>query len=258
MRKFVRAPPLRMEAHHERFGDLLARACARGEQRLGLAGVERDRLFAEHMLARLKRAQGPGHMQFVGQRIVDRLDRGIGEQFLVGAIGFGDAELGRGAPWPWRCRARRSRRRATARPAASPESLSRRRSWRRRARPRKLFSSSIQSSPLSKLALLPRSSGRRAFLRLTPPASACAAPAWRSSIQPGYSGVSALALSSAATSSAVRVTFTAARLSSSCSIVLAPMMTLITPGRCNSQASAICATDTPCALAIGAIASTMS
>ena len=50
----------------------------------------------------------------------------------------------------------------------------------------------------------------------------------------------------------------AARLSSSCSMVFAPTMTLMTPARCKSQASATCATETPCALATGSIASMMS
>ena len=37
-----------------------------------------------------------GDMQLVGQRIVDRLDVGVGEQFLIGAVGARDAEpLGR-------------------------------------------------------------------------------------------------------------------------------------------------------------------
>ena len=32
-------------------------------------------------------------MQMVGQRVVDGVDIGIGEQLFVGAIGFGNAEL---------------------------------------------------------------------------------------------------------------------------------------------------------------------
>ncbi len=82
--------------------------------------------------------------------------------------------------------------------------------------------------------------------------------AWRASIQPGYSGLSALTASSVAISSGESVSSAAARLSSSCSMVFAPMMTLMTPLRCSSQASATRATDASCALAIGAIASMMS
>ncbi len=37
-------------------------------------------------------------MQVVGQRIIDRLDRRIGEQFFVGAVGSGDVQRRRGAP----------------------------------------------------------------------------------------------------------------------------------------------------------------
>ena len=68
---------------------------ARGDQRLRLVGVKSDRLLAQHVLAGLQRADGPGDVQLVGQRIVDRLDRRIGEQLLIGAVGAGDAERGR-------------------------------------------------------------------------------------------------------------------------------------------------------------------
>ncbi len=88
--ELTRAPPLRMEAHHERLGDQLAGPVARGDQRLGFLRVERDRLLAQHVLARLQRADRPRDVQLVGQRIVDRLDRRIGEQFVVGAVGLGD------------------------------------------------------------------------------------------------------------------------------------------------------------------------
>ena len=93
-RDLARAPPLRMVAHHERLGDELAGPRARGDQRLRLVGVKRDRLLAQHVLAGLQRADRPGDVQLVGQRIVDRLDRRIGEQLLIGAVGAGDAERG--------------------------------------------------------------------------------------------------------------------------------------------------------------------
>src|SRR6185437_121047 len=53
---------------------------------------------------------------------------------------------------------------------------------------------------------------------------------WRLTIQPGYSGGSALTSSSRFISSAESVSLAASRLSSSCSMVLAPMITLITKG----------------------------
>ena len=61
----------------------------------------------------------------------------------------------------------------------------------------------------------------------------------------------ALTLSSAASSSAESWISVAARLSSSFAINLAPIMTLLTGFWCNSQASAMRATETPRALAIG-------
>ena len=53
-----------------------------------------DRLLAEDVLVRLERADRPGHVQMVGQRIVNGVDVAVGEQFLVRAVGLFDAELG--------------------------------------------------------------------------------------------------------------------------------------------------------------------
>lgn len=50
----------------------------------------------------------------------------------------------------------------------------------------------------------------------------------------------------------------AARLSSSCAIVVAPMITDVTTARWSSQAIAICATETPRASAIPRITSTQA
>ena len=84
------AQPLRMEAHHERFGDQhLAR---RRAQLRRLLRRQRDRLFAQHVLARGRGLQRERHVQVIGQRIVDRLDLGIGEQRFVRAVGLGNAE----------------------------------------------------------------------------------------------------------------------------------------------------------------------
>ena len=63
-------------------------------------------------------------------------------------------------------------------------------------------------------------------------------------IQPGYSTGSLLTASSTASSSTVNVTETAPTLSASWPTRLAPIITLDTLGRCSSQPSASCATDT--------------
>src|ERR1039457_2828627 len=88
------AQPLRMRAHHESFAHLHAGAGLRFEQLAGFGGVESQRLLAEHVLSGLGRAHRPGHVQVIGQRVVDRLDLRIGQQFLVGTVGFGNAEGG--------------------------------------------------------------------------------------------------------------------------------------------------------------------
>ena len=45
-----------------------------------------QRLLAENVLAGLERAQRPGDVLVVGQRDVDRLDIGVGEKRVVGAV----------------------------------------------------------------------------------------------------------------------------------------------------------------------------
>jgi hypothetical protein len=78
---------------------------------------------------------------------------------------------------------------------------------------------------------------------------------WRASIQPGYSGGSALTSPSFFSSSVVSWISGARRLSLSWSRRLAPMMTEVTASWWSSQASAIVATEASCAAAIGRIAS---
>lgn len=76
--------------------DVFARTGAGCNQRLRLVRIQRDRLFAQHVLSGFQRAQRPVDMQFVGKRIVDRLDRGVRQQFIIGAIGPRDAKRGSG------------------------------------------------------------------------------------------------------------------------------------------------------------------
>ena len=94
--QLAQAQPLRMAAHHEGLADLDAGAGAHRQQRLRFRGGQADRLLAEHMLARLGGLDGPGNMEMVGQRIVDGVDVGVGQQLFVGAVGGGNAERGRG------------------------------------------------------------------------------------------------------------------------------------------------------------------
>ena len=97
---------LRAVAPHERLAE---------HEPGGLGDVERlrdarrpavHRLLAEHVLAGPQRAQRPVDVHAVGQRDVDRLDVGVGEQVLVGAVRARD---------PVQLRERLRRRRAAAR-----------------------------------------------------------------------------------------------------------------------------------------------
>ncbi len=80
----LRPHPLRVVTDHEGLGD--HHAGRHTPQLLGFGGIEGDRLLAEHMLAGFQRLDRPGHMQVVGQRVVDRLDGGVGQQRLVAPI----------------------------------------------------------------------------------------------------------------------------------------------------------------------------
>ena len=109
-----RLPPLRVVADHEGFADELAGLALHRDQRLGLAGVQRDRLLAQHVLAGARGARGPLDVHVVGQRVVDDVDLGIGQQLLVAAIGLRDPEATARRPGPFRYRARRAPRLASA------------------------------------------------------------------------------------------------------------------------------------------------
>src|SRR5258708_7739729 len=81
------ADPLRMRPNHERLSDLDAGPVARLNQRAALGHAQRDRFFAQHVLAGLSRANRPGHVQMVREWIIDGLDFRVGQQFLIGSVG---------------------------------------------------------------------------------------------------------------------------------------------------------------------------
>ena len=85
-----------MEAIHERFHELEA-WMARGRigQRLGFTRIERDRLLAQHVLPCLERANRPGDVEIVRQRIVDGVDVRIREELFVRSVCRRDAERAR-------------------------------------------------------------------------------------------------------------------------------------------------------------------
>ncbi len=86
------AKPLRVAADHEGLADLHAGAGLDFEQGFGLGDGEAERLLAEDVFAGLRGLDGPGHVELVGQGIVDRVDVGIGEELFVRAVGGGDGE----------------------------------------------------------------------------------------------------------------------------------------------------------------------
>ncbi len=84
-----------MVAHHEGLRNRQACRLLCDRQFHRLRGIERDWLLAEHGFALRQRLDRQGHMQMIGQRVVDCIYFRISKQILVAAIGLGDAEAGR-------------------------------------------------------------------------------------------------------------------------------------------------------------------
>ena len=87
------AQPLGVEAIHEGLLQDHAGGLAVGDQPLCVGGIERQRLLAQHVLARVGRLHGPLGVEVVRQWVVDRVDVVGGEQVLVRAECVRDAEL---------------------------------------------------------------------------------------------------------------------------------------------------------------------
>ena len=79
--------PLRMVDDHEAFRDQHLVAVARGDHRRDVAGVERERLLHQHVLAGIGGADRPFGMLRGRQRDVDAVDLRRGQQRVAGAEG---------------------------------------------------------------------------------------------------------------------------------------------------------------------------
>ena len=90
--------PLRVRLHHKRFANFHAGALPHRQQRPRFRGVQRDGLFAQHVLPRLRRLDGPRHVQVIRQRIVDRLNFRIAQQFLIRSISLFNFQPGSRRP----------------------------------------------------------------------------------------------------------------------------------------------------------------
>ena len=77
-----------MRAHHESLLDLYAGAIARGKDFFRLDRRHANGLFAQHVLAAFGGRNRPLFVEMIGQRVVDRIDVGVGEQLAVGAVGL--------------------------------------------------------------------------------------------------------------------------------------------------------------------------
>ena len=85
---------LRMVAVHERLGQVHAGGLDRRLHPVQLLAGDDQRLLAEDVLAGLRRPHDPGGVQRVGQRDVDGVDVGVGQQLLVRVVGLRDAQFG--------------------------------------------------------------------------------------------------------------------------------------------------------------------
>ena len=157
MRDLPRPQPLRMRAHHERLAHLHARPVPRRDQFMNLGQVQRQRLFAQHVLARLRRSDRPRHMQMIGQRIVDGVDLRILQQILVRPVRFGETQRPRRLLRPALVARGDRRHFAPFALPASRESLFSRRCPQPQARPSGFFSAYSQCATpgsLAKIVLL--------------------------------------------------------------------------------------------------------
>ena len=83
--------PLRVKAHHKGFHDVhLLRDLA---QLRGLGRRQSHGLLAQHVLARARRHQRQRHVLVVRQGVVDGFNLGVGQQFLVAAVGLWDTQF---------------------------------------------------------------------------------------------------------------------------------------------------------------------
>ena len=90
--ELARRQPLRVRAHHEGFLDVDAGTVARRQQRPRVGQVHAERLLAQHVLAGLGGLDRPGHVEMVGQGVVDRVDLGVGQERLVAVVAARDAQ----------------------------------------------------------------------------------------------------------------------------------------------------------------------
>src|SRR5579863_1648352 len=84
--QFLQLRCVRLRPIGKAFDQQHAVASRGGEHRTRLAAGYRQRLFTQHVFAGLTRPDGPLGVQRIWQRIVDGIDRRIGEQLLVGTI----------------------------------------------------------------------------------------------------------------------------------------------------------------------------
>ena len=84
---------LRVAAVHKGFHQEHVRLSHRSQRQLGLGGIHRERLFAEHVFARTRRLDRPFQMQVVGQRVIDDIHRVVGEQLRIAAVSARHIEL---------------------------------------------------------------------------------------------------------------------------------------------------------------------
>ncbi len=80
---------------HEGLKDGHTIRLGRGLDAIQFIQGQRQGLFAEHVLARFGGPDRPFGVEVVGQRVVDDVDAGIGQQFFIAAVGLGNIPLGR-------------------------------------------------------------------------------------------------------------------------------------------------------------------
>src|ERR1700686_1866496 len=88
-----------MRADHEGFTDLDSGAGLNVEESAGFRDGQAEGLFAEDVLARFGRLDGPGYVKVIGKRVVDYVNLWVGNKLFIRAVDLFDSE---GAGWLFR------------------------------------------------------------------------------------------------------------------------------------------------------------
>src|SRR5882757_9675541 len=82
-----------MSPDHEGFTDFDSSAGLNVEESPGFRDGQAERLFAEDVLARFGRLDGPGYVKVIGKRVVDYVNLWVGQKLFIRAVDLFDSKV---------------------------------------------------------------------------------------------------------------------------------------------------------------------